>query len=73
MSERVFSYFGDLGYLIQTVASDEPELLLARYFYHDVSASGQPQRKQSSVVRTNCMDWCVSPFVLSFLSIPPSH
>ncbi|TKA51852.1 hypothetical protein B0A53_05204 [Rhodotorula sp. CCFEE 5036] len=26
------------------------------YFYHDVSASGQPQRKQSSVVRTNCMD-----------------
>ncbi|KWU45084.1 hypothetical protein RHOSPDRAFT_33333 [Rhodotorula sp. JG-1b] len=26
------------------------------YFYHDVSASSQPQRKQSSVVRTNCMD-----------------
>ncbi|GAA6022266.1 hypothetical protein JCM8202_001999 [Rhodotorula sphaerocarpa] len=26
------------------------------YFYHDVSSSGQPQRKQTSVVRTNCMD-----------------
>ncbi|GAA5985256.1 hypothetical protein JCM10908_002588 [Rhodotorula pacifica] len=26
------------------------------YFYHDVSTSSQPQRKQSSVVRTNCMD-----------------
>ena len=30
------------------------------FFYHDSTVAPRPQRTQSSVVRTNCMDWCVA-------------
>jgi len=46
----------------------EMRLFDRRYYYHDSTASGpEAQRKQTSVVRTNCMDWCV-PLVLPLLS-----
>ncbi|GAA5862472.1 hypothetical protein JCM3774_002529 [Rhodotorula dairenensis] len=45
--------FDRVGVLIDKLHED---LERQGYFYHDVSASAQPQRKQSSVVRTNCMD-----------------
>lgn len=43
--------------------ADAPDLRTRRrYYYHDTTASGpQAQRRQTSVVRTNCMDWCVVP------------
>ncbi|CEQ41659.1 SPOSA6832_03410 [Sporobolomyces salmonicolor] len=34
----------------------DEELKEQGYFYHDTTASSHPQRKQTSVVRTNCMD-----------------
>lgn len=37
--------------------ADPPPLSLHRYFQHDTTASATPQIKQTSVVRTNCMDW----------------
>ncbi|GAA6022279.1 hypothetical protein JCM10207_008913 [Rhodosporidiobolus poonsookiae] len=34
----------------------DEELQQQGYFFHDTTAAQQPQRKQTSVVRTNCMD-----------------
>lgn len=42
----------------------DEELLQQGYFYQDVSTSpATPQKQQTSVVRTNCMDWCVPSLV----------
>ncbi|POY76482.1 hypothetical protein BMF94_0683 [Rhodotorula taiwanensis] len=45
--------FDRVGVLIDQLHED---LERQGYFYHDASTSSQPQRKQTSVVRTNCMD-----------------
>lgn len=45
----------------QRAAADARVARRYSYFFHDTTQSpSQPQRKQTSVVRTNCMDWRVS-------------